>query len=183
VHGSIFTSLEKYANTRFGPGGFARLCREAGLGDRIFLTIRLYPDDEAFALIGAASRMSSIDVHVLLEDFGAFLARDLMSMYGMLADPSWRTLDFLVNVDDTIHRVVRLRNPGAQPPELHCERVGPGEVVLHYASSRRLCDLARGLIRGVAAHYGETVSVIESDCMHRGARQCRIVARLEGTNA
>jgi len=78
-------------------------------------------------------------------DFGEFIAPDLMATYPRLIRPEWRTLDVLVNAEQTVHKVVRLRNPGARPPLLRCARTTPEEVVITYASPRRLCALARGL--------------------------------------
>jgi len=179
MHGSILVAFERYAATRLGGEGLARIRAESGIGDKVFLAVQTYADEDAFALIGTASRVTATDVHALLEDFGRFLASDLISMYGMLADPRWRTLEFLENVETTIHRVVRLRNPGARPPEIRCERTAPNEAVVIYGSARRLCALARGLIQGVAAHHRESVTIHEPQCMHRNAPHCRIVVRIE----
>jgi len=74
--------------------------------------------------------------------------------------------------------VVRLRNPGAAPPGLRCRRVAPAEVHLSYDSNRQMCAVARGIIRGVAKHFGESVTIVESTCMHSGAPSCEISIRL-----
>jgi predicted hydrocarbon binding protein len=179
MHGSILVAFERYAATRLGAGGLAQVRRESGIGEKVFLAVQTYSDEDAFSLIGTTSRITATDVHVLLEDFGRFLAPELISMYGMLADPRWRTLEFLENVESTIHRVVRLRNPGAQPPEIRCERTNVNEAVVTYGSARRLCALARGLIHGVAGHYGQRVTIQEPSCMHRHAPHCRILVRIE----
>src|SRR3989449_11610799 len=73
----------------------------------------------------------------------------------------------------------RLRNAGARPPLLRCARPTAEEVVITYTSPRRLCALARGIIRGVARHYGEPVTITETTCMHRGAEACTISIRVQ----
>jgi predicted hydrocarbon binding protein len=52
-------------------------------------------------------------------------------------------------------------------------------LVMGYASRRRLCDFAHGLIEGAAAHYGEAVSIEQPRYMHRADARCefRIVLR------
>ena len=89
----------------------------------------------------------------------------------------WRTLEFLESTEETIHRVVRIKDATARPPEIRCERVSPAEVVIHYASERRMCAVARGIARGVADHYGEPVEILEPSCMLRGDAECLIHVR------
>jgi hypothetical protein len=76
-------------------------------------------------------------------------------VYGPLLDSEWRTLDVIQHTEETIHRVVRMRQPGAAPPRLRVDRASPDEVAIHYDSPRRLCAVARGIVRGVAKHFGE----------------------------
>jgi hypothetical protein len=116
-------------------------------------------------------------VEAILEDFGEFMAPDLMAMYRRLIRPEWRTLDVLVNTEQAIHQVVRPRNPLAWPPPLRCARPTPEEAVIAYTSPRRLCALARGIIRGIARHYRERVEIAEATCMHRGAAPCVLSVR------
>src|SRR5207244_2056324 len=66
-----------------------------------------------------------------------------------------------------------------RPPLLRCARPTAEEVVITYTSPRRLCALARGIIRGVARHYGEPVTITETTCMHRGAEACTISIRVQ----
>jgi hypothetical protein len=95
-----------------------------------------------------------------------------------LLKPSWHTLDVIEHTEATTHRVVRMRQPGAQPPLLTTERRAPDEVVLFYDSPRRLCAVAHGIGRGVAAHFQETITINEPRCMHRGDPRCVMSFRL-----
>jgi hypothetical protein len=95
-------------------------------------------------------------------------------MYGSLIPREWRTLEVIEHSEETIHTVVRRRNPGAQPPELRCQRLGPDEVVVVYSSGRKMCGVAKGIVRGMARHFKETVAITESSCMLAGAKECRI---------
>jgi predicted hydrocarbon binding protein len=98
-------------------------------------------------------------------------------MYAALIQPEWRTLDVVLHTEETVHRVVRMRNPGAAPPYLRAERTSPDEVVVHYTSQRKLCAIAKGIVRGLSSHFGDGVTILETECMHRGAAECRIVVR------
>lgn len=177
MHGIIFVELKKYVTARHGDGAWRMILRGAGLPAAMYLPVVAYPDEQAAAIVGAASKVTGTPAQDIMEDFGHFIAPDLMAMYHALVKPEWRTLDFLVNTEETIHRVVRLKDAVAQPPEIRCERVAPDEVVIRYGSARRMCAVARGIARGVADHYGERVEIREPRCMLRGDAQCEIRVR------
>ena len=124
-----------------------------------------------------AAKATGKPPQIILEEFGEFIAPDLLALYRALIKPEWRTLDLLENAESTIHRVVRARSPDARPPELKCSRIRESEVVIQYASPRKMCAVARGIVRGVATHYGDTISMIDTGCMLRGAIQCTITVR------
>lgn len=174
MHGIIFTALKKYVKTRLGDGAWDHLRETAGLGGRLYLPVQPYPDEEILALVSAASSITGIPVHDLLEDYGQFIVPDLLAIYRGILRPEWRTLDLIDHVENTIHRVVRLSNPGATPPELRCTRVGTDHIVIRYDSPRRLCSVGKGLVRGIAAHYGDAIVLDETFCMLRGDSYCNI---------
>jgi hypothetical protein len=117
---------------------------------------------------------------VLLEEFGEAVAPRLLDLYGGHLRPEWRTLEVLENTEQAIHTLVRLRNPGAAPPALWVSRAGPDRVTIRYASPRRLCAVAKGIVRGLARRHRETVEVTEESCMLRGADACLIGVRRVG---
>jgi predicted hydrocarbon binding protein len=175
VHGFIITEIRSYVTEKLGAEAWKALLKEAGLAGREYTNYLEYPDEEVVGMVGAASRLTGATPAAVLEDFGRYVGRDLVRIYRPLAQPHWRTLEFLENVEQTVHEVVRSRNRQARPPALECTRLGADRVVVVYRSPRRLCALARGIIQGLAAHYGEAVEIREETCMHEGAPQCRLV--------
>jgi hypothetical protein len=89
--------------------------------------------------------------------------------------PEWKTLDLIEHTEERIHKIVRLRHTGARPPYLTTERRGPREIVIHYSSARRMCALAKGIARGIARSYNESITIADVRCMHRGDPTCEIV--------
>jgi hypothetical protein len=139
--------------------------------------VSAYPDAEAIALVGAAAARAELPVPAVLEDFGMSITPTLLSMYKSLINPGWRTLDVLENTEQTIHTVGRRRNPGAAPAVLNCRRVSNDLLTLTYTSQRRLCPLAIGIIKGVAAHFGDDIAIDQTQCMLDGADGCTIAVR------
>jgi predicted hydrocarbon binding protein len=179
MHGIIFSELKKYVDTKLGADAWTGLLQAAGLRTKIYMPIQAYPDQEAVALVSAAAKMTGQPVDGVLQSFGEFIAPDLLRMYGALLKKGWKTLDILENTEETIHRVVRSQNPGADPPQLQCARQSATALVVTYTSDRRMCGVAKGIIRGIAAHLGEKVVVSESTCMLQGGTKCEISVRLE----
>ena len=150
----------------------------AGRGTQTYMPFEVYPDADMVALVTAASQLSGRPLTALLEDFGEFLAPDLLIMHQALINPQWRTLDVLEHTEANIHTVVRDRNPGAQPPELVCQRTSAEEVVITYGSARRLCAVAKGIARGLAQWYQEKIVINEHSCMLQGDSVCTISVKV-----
>lgn len=161
MHGFIFSEIRKYVESKLGREAWLAVMEKAGLGRKEYENMLSYPDAEAVGIVVAASQITGIPVPTVLEDFGRFIGQDLVRIYRPLLDPSWKTLDFLLNVEETIHHIVRTRNRQAKPPRLVCSRVADDEVAIQYSSERRMSALARGIAAGVATHYGEEVEISE----------------------
>jgi hypothetical protein len=177
VHGVIHLELQKFVEAGYGHDAWLGLLKKTGLDAEVYAPIRAYPDEQIVALVAAASEATGTPAETLLEAFGEHLVPAYVGLYGSLLDPSWRTLEVIEHTEETIHRVVRRRQPGAAPPRLHIERTGPHEVVIHYDSQRRLCAVARGIARGLAKHFGETIRMEDRACMLRGDAKCLIAVR------
>jgi predicted hydrocarbon binding protein len=178
MHGILFTELRKYVGIKFGHDSWMAMLDNAGLGKKTYMPFQAYPDADMIALVTAASRMTGRPVQAILEDYGEFIAPDLFIMYQSLIKPQWRTLDVLEHIETTIHTVVREQNPEATPPALVCKRPSSEEVVITYTSARKLCAVAKGIIRGLAKWYKEEVTISESSCMLEGGSACIISVKL-----
>jgi len=178
MHGTIFVELQKYVETKLGVEAWTTLKREAGVTrEQPYEPFEIYPDEEVGALVGTASRITGTPAQALLEDFGAFIAPDLLDMYWGVIAPEWRTLDVIENTERTIHDVVRINQKGATPPYLHATRVAPDQVNIVYTSARRLCSVAKGIARGIAQHYDEAVTIEDPRCMLRGDDDCLLIVK------
>lgn len=173
MHGIIHAEIRRYIEHRHGREAWHEALQKAGLEGRIYTTVGTYPDEQLMAIVDAAVSMTGTPVNEILEDFGEFLAPSLLSMYRALIRPEWKTAELLLHTEATIHTVVRMKNPGAEPPHLRFESTGPDSLVFFYNSPRRLADVARGIIRGVADHYGETV-IIDEDRNEDGTSRMNI---------
>lgn len=178
MHGMIHTALQRYVETSFGAETWKTLLARTGLAQAVFTPLGTYPDAQITALVAEAEALSGIPTATLLEGFGEFLVPTYLWMYGALLKPEWRTLEVLENTEETVHRVVRMRNPGAEPPRLRVLRTAKDQVELTYASARKLCAVARGIARGIAKRFEEPLETQDRSCMLRGDSVCVIVFRV-----
>ncbi len=178
MHGIFLAELQMFAETRIGRVPWAKAVRATGASTDFYAYAETYPDRDAVLLLDAITVLSGRSRREVLEDFGRFLAGSLVRFYRTLLDPTWRTLDLVENVESVIHRLVRLRSPGASPPRLVVAREAQDVMVIEYSSERRLCALIPGLLTGVADHYGERLAVTEPRCVAHGAPRCEFRAAL-----
>lgn len=176
MYGVLLAELEKFVGARYGKATWAALLDEAGLEPETFVPENRYPDAHLSAILRAVPAALPPPIAGLAEDFGAFVAPELLRRYAHLILPSWRTLEIL-NHAEAIYGGFADAIFGTAAPVLRGERTGKSEVTLTYASHRRLCALAKGLARGMAGHFGESVEVREPACMLQGADACSIVVR------
>lgn len=175
MHGTMFVHLRKFVDDRYGEAAWRGIMMASGLGQRVYLPISTYPDTDMTAIISAASDATGQPVQALLESFGEHVGPHLLEMYRHLLKPEWRTLDVLQHTEETAHRAVRLEQRGATPPYLQAKRVDEQRIELRYKSPRRLCGVAKGIIKGLSRHFGERIMIAEPSCMHRGADHCQLI--------
>ncbi|UPV99477.1 heme NO-binding domain-containing protein [Halorussus gelatinilyticus] len=194
MHGIIFKSLKDFVVRDHGHETWDAVRRAADLDGRVYLPIDTYDDGELIRLAEAVGDETGTPTPDLLEAFGRVAAGQLLDTYGNVVADDWTTLDVVANAEAGIHTVLRAHNPDLDPPELVCRReqgeeagtreegeaseedeMSEGRVRVVYRSPRRLCFVAKGIVRGVADHYGEEVQVTEPTCMHEGADHCELV--------
>jgi hypothetical protein len=174
VQGVIYDELEKFVSAQLGEAGLTRIRNLTGRGDRGYDFAASYPDDELTVIMRGLVEATGRPPEDLVEEFGVAIVPGLLEIYGFLINPRWSFMDFLLNTEGVIHSGVKLNTPNARPPELEAIRNGPDSVTIRYHSKRGLCPLARGIIRGAAAHYRVEVAITEARCMLRGDPECLI---------
>ena len=69
MHGIIHAGLKKYVEENHGGDAWDSILEKAGLGKKIYAFNVAYPDEEAVAIVGAASEITETPVGEILEDF------------------------------------------------------------------------------------------------------------------
>lgn len=182
--GFFFTELKQFVIQELSESAWIEVLGKVGLGAKdSYMNGLYYPDEDMMRIVVGVSNMTGMSIDQVLLRYGMFVGKDLFTAYKPLIDPKWKALDFLENVEDSIHMVVRARNRKANPPRLVCNRLTDREIVIDYRSERKLCRVAQGIALGVAEHYGEAIEIVEETCMHRGDPSCKIWISLKQPEA
>ena len=158
MKGIIFNLLEEIVVSANDEDAWDDLLARAGVIGA-YTSLGNYPDEELVALIEVVAAARGQSRSECLRWFGSEAMALLASAYPtfFVGHRSLRT--FLPTVNDVVHAEVRKLYPGADTPELYVEHDDDGDLRLSYASPRRLCALAEGLIEGAAARFGESVVI------------------------
>ncbi len=161
MYGMVNKAVYDMVNAYFGADTWNAILKRASIEDETFLSMRQYPDEITYRLVGAASQELQMTPEAVLEAFGeywvSFTARE---GYGELLKMQGKTLmGFLGNLD-TMHARVGLSFPHLRPPSFHLSEQTDHSVKLHYNSSRKgLTHLVVGLLRGLGKMLGTQVEV------------------------
>ncbi len=179
MYGAIFFHYKKFLEQMFGQDAWKTVLTKAGIRFKAYLATQTYSDEEFMTLLSQTSNAFNKPISSILEEFGMFIAPQLLKMYRPLIKPEWKTLDLIENVEETIHRVVRIRNPGAKPPHLQCERTSSNQVVIRYSSPRKICQFLKGIARGLSIGYQEKIEITEEKCMLKSDEFCLVIIQKE----
>ena len=99
------------------------------------------------------------------------LLRSSRYLPGLVAALAWTAVALAQAAPETTYIV---QSASLHSARTQVRRVGADELLLTYASERRLCALARGLVEGFGAYFSERITTTEDACMLHGADACSI---------
>lgn len=177
MHGLVHSEFRDFVIRSLGADGWAAVLKDAGVEASVYWPTETYADADLLALVLEYSRRSHQRVQEVLTAFGQSYADAILRAYGAFVQPEWGTLELVLNTERIIHRAVRRQDLNATPPRLTVTRRNADEVSVIYTSERRMCAFGKGVILGVANHFGEQVSVLDAACMHKGDPHCELLVR------
>lgn len=174
MKGIIFTTLGQMIEEKFGLEFWDKVILDASpASEGIYTAGNVYADQELFALVASASKLTGIPTNDLVAAYGEYLFDKLIALFPGLVPENYSLKQFLKSINNVIHVEVKKLHPNAELPSLSYEDTTPKQLVILYRSPRKLCPLAIGLMKGAANHYKEKLNIEEPVCMHQGADHCR----------
>ncbi len=164
MKGVAFTEFVELVEEKFGLDVIDQIFQEADLpSGGVYTSVGTYDHTEILTLVSLLSERTGLPVSDLVKAFGEHLFAKLALGSPHFLQGVESATDFMAIVEDTIHVEVRKLYPDAELPTLEFHQLGPGDIELRYESARPFADLAEGLIRGCAKHFGEEFELTRSD--------------------
>ena len=173
MKGVIFNLLQEAVEEEFEAEVWDHLIEQSGASG-IYTSLGSYPDDEIFALVASAAKLTDQEPGAILRWFGQAAIPSLKRRYPEFFIPHTTARDFVLSVNEIIHPEVRKLYAGAGCPNFHFDKDDRGRLILGYRSPRRLCQLAHGFIEGASTHYRQQATVEHLSCMNEGDPLCRL---------
>ncbi len=162
--GIVFTELLEMVEERFSMETVDLILESTQTkSDGSYTAVGHYNAAEALDLVGALSAHTGIPTAELVRSFGHHLFSRLVEAHPGVTQNLTGSIELIEHIESHIHVSVRKLYPHADLPYLEATRPGPNRLVLKYASTRPLADLAHGLLEGCADYFGETLLVTHLD--------------------
>lgn len=171
MKGIIFNLLEERVEHEGGPAAWDGLLESADV-DGGYSAIGDYPTTELVSLVGARARALDCSETDAVRDFGHGALLSLAEKFPSFFTPHTTTRDFLLTLNDVIHPQVRKLHACARPPEFDFTVIGDDRLRMVYRSERQLCGMAEGMVAGAATHFGQSVEIVQDECVLTGADAC-----------
>lgn len=176
MKGVIFTHLQEMIESQQGFQVWNAILERCDLpSEGVFVSTEQYPDEELFAIVDELSAVSGLSVNDLLGAFGEYLFPNLHKSVPSEIFAPLTLWELLEGLDSIIHMEVKKLDKKAQTPTLTVKRSSDKEVVLEYRSTKKLCHLAMGMLKGAAEVFDEKVTLAMPVCMQDGHSCCELV--------
>jgi len=176
MKGIVFNLLEDVVSRDFGADAWDGIL-ENSLASGTYTSLGNYSDAEMLALVSAAAARLQMTGPEVLRWFGENAMPLLKERYAALFENHTSARSFVLSVNSIIHPEVRKLYSGASCPFFHFREREDGAVLMEYGSSRKMCDLAHGFVKGAANMFGEEVEITHHTCMNHGAEKCLMEMR------
>jgi Haem-NO-binding len=171
MKGIVFNLLEEIVSRDYSEDDWDALLGAAGL-DGAYTSLGSYSDEDLMKLVAAASSALGMSRDEIIRWFGRNALPLLANRYPQFFEPHRSTRSFILTLNNMIHPEVRKLYPGADVPVFDFDSSSQEMLVMGYASPRKMCAFAEGLIAGAASHYGEEAQIEQPKCMVRGDEKC-----------
>lgn len=173
MKGVVFNAFFDHVEQQFGLETVEQLISSCDLQTGgAYTAVGTYEFAELAQILAQLSNISGESATTLLRQFGRFLFGYLVDKYPGSVQDAADSFSVAASVDQHIHTEVQKLYPDADLPSFEHAVTGPDEMTLIYRSSRNLGDLARGLLEGCFAFFGEDVVVDESVLDNGATRFC-----------
>jgi len=170
MKGIVFTEFLEMVEQKFDYQMVDNLLNTTELeSGGIYTSVGTYDYTEMVNLVVNLSHQSNISVPDLLKAFGVYLFKTFTKTYHHFMEKAPDAFTFLGFIHDYIHVEVKKLYPDAELPHFDISRPDSNTLIMIYNSTRKMSDLAYGLIEGCLEHYGEKALITQENINSNGS--------------
>ena len=159
MKGLVFTTFYSHVEERYGFEMLEDIIEDADLPNKgAFTSVGTYPFQDMVVLVTALTRRTGKPLPVVLENFRHACFGKWVT-YVAVEFEKKSLFDILEGIDHFHEHEVRKLYPDAELPSFKVQSRDDQLLVLNYSSCKPLANLATGVIKGAAAHLGESIAV------------------------
>ncbi|MDX2068070.1 MAG: heme NO-binding domain-containing protein [Haliscomenobacter sp.] len=161
MKGMVFVHLLEMVENEFGELLLESAIEHAQTSTQgVFTSAGTYPAEDMLKLVASLSELTQLPPSALYQHYGRYLFSKLFASYPMFPQEVLNNaFSFLASINDVIHVEVHKLYPDAELPKFITHYHDENKMILEYTSSRRMSDLALGLIEGCLQHFKEDVEI------------------------
>lgn len=160
MKGIIFTEFLEMVESQFGYGMVDTLLTNSDLPSKgIYTSVGTYSHREMVNLVANLGIITQTPSSELLRTFGRYLFSSFTKHYHHFIEKAPDAFTLLGSIHNYIHVEVHKLYPDAELPHFSIEHPQPNVLIMNYTSSRKMADLALGLIEGTLEYFNEKAQI------------------------
>lgn len=155
MYGLVNKAVEKFVLENYDEKTWLQIKQEANVEDEAFISMQAYSDDVTYNLVGAASKILSIEANDILELFGKYWIKfSMLEGYSHLIQLAGNSFPQFVKNLDNMHSHIAQAYTKLQPPSFQCHEIDEETIEVIYISHRPgLMMFVKGLFLGLGEHF------------------------------
>jgi hypothetical protein len=160
MKGVIFVEFLEMLDNELGMEATEGIIEESNLKSQgAYTAVGTYEDEEMITLITNLHKKTNIPVPELLTKFSKHLFQGFLKRYPDMLVSFTDGFDLLRKIDNQIHVQVKKLYPQAILPKFEFEQISDTELKMIYKSTRKMPDLAEGMISSTMTHFNEPFTI------------------------
>ena len=155
--------------------------RRSGVSlDKHFNMNEVYEDDEWQRLFASTCDVLQLSREQAIEAFADYFFKDAIKRWPAWFSMSCSAREFLQRqpkIHNGFASAVDDQSAGEAINDKFKLETNEAEIIMHYRSPNRLCDLYKALASRIITHYDDEATIEEFLCMHQGDEECEIHIR------
>lgn len=177
MKGQVFTEFLDMVESGWSLDMVDRLLERAGVAGA-YTSVGNYPPEQFQALLEALAKETGTSLTDVTRQYGSHLFCRLAGSYPGFLRGTKDGMQFLADIEATVHAEVRKLYPDADLPRFDVE-AGADVLTLTYYSKHPFADLVHGLIEGCLMHFGDRAQVTRVAPPEGSGASARFVVRRE----